>query len=63
MASAVEELSRGEEGAGRVITRGTTLLVDDDANNIKVALAEGVRAIWLNPKNSEKLIQNVTELL
>ena len=61
MASAVEELSRIMPS--HVITRGTTLLIDDDANNIKVALAEGVRAIWLNPKNSDKLLQNVTELL
>ena len=33
-----------------LITRSSTLLIDDDASNIKVALREGVRALWLNPK-------------
>ena len=33
------------------ITRESTLLVDDDANNIRTALDEGVRAIWCNPDN------------
>lgn len=61
MASAVEEILAAEPGAA--ITRRSTLLVDDDANNIKVALSEGVRAIWLNPREEGRLLGNIKELL
>ena len=66
MASSVEELSRLAPANGapsNVITRGTTLLIDDDANNDNDALGEGVRAIWLNPRNSDKLLTNLMELI
>jgi hypothetical protein len=61
MASAVVVL--GEGGGGGDITRASTLLIDDDANNISVALAEGVRAIWLNPKDSDRLLENITDMI
>ena len=60
MSSAVEEISQHNPNVQ--ITKSTTLLVDDDANNIKTALKEGVRAIWLNPNNSRQLIQDVKGL-
>ena len=47
MASAAEEFE--EKYPNIEITRNTTLLVDDDANNIRLALKDGVRAIWFNP--------------
>ena len=37
--------------------------MDDDANNIKVALREGVRAVWLNPGEPEKLEEHMQQLL
>ncbi|GMH46857.1 hypothetical protein TrLO_g5470 [Triparma laevis f. longispina] len=60
MASAVEEILSMRE---TTITRRSTLLIDDDANNIKVALSEGVRAIWLNPRDEGRLLGNIKELL
>lgn len=35
----------------QAITRNTTLLVDDDANNIRIALENKVRAVRFDPKN------------
>lgn len=35
----------------QAITRNTTLLVDDDANNIRIALDNKVRAVRFDPKN------------
>ena len=63
MASAVEELLHINAASPPVITRGTTIIIDDDANNIKIALQEGVRAIWLNPKNRDKVLTDIVHLL
>jgi hypothetical protein len=36
------------------ITKRTTILIDDDQRNIRVALEDGTRAIWYNPNISEQ---------
>jgi len=60
MASAVEEL----EGTGGVeITKQTSLLIDDDVKNVRTALRDGVRAIWLNPAQSEILLHDIERLV
>jgi len=60
MASAVEEL----EGSGNVeITKQTSLLIDDDVKNVRTALRDGVRAIWLNPDRSEILLHDIARLV
>jgi hypothetical protein len=51
MASAAEELG---EATGKLITRNSTLLIDDDANNIQVALQNKVRAIRFIPDDPQK---------
>jgi len=61
MASASEEIIANNPNLQ--ISKSTTLLIDDDANNIKTALKEGVRAIWLNPRNSHQLIADVQALV
>jgi len=61
MASAAEELEA--RNAGLKIARETTLLVDDDTKNIRFALQNGVRAVWLNPKNSSNLLQDMKNLV
>ena len=60
MASAVEEL----QVDGNVeITKATSLLIDDDVKNIRTALRDGVRAIWLNPDQSEVLLSDIARLV
>ena len=44
------------------ITKKTTLLVDDDPNNIKMALKDGVRGIWLNPSKSHYLLKDIMRM-
>jgi hypothetical protein len=61
MASAVEELE--ERHKGLEITKASTLLIDDDANNIRYALEHGVRAIWLNPYKSGYLLKDMERLI
>lgn len=51
MASAAEELG---DSHGKTITRSSTLLLDDDANNIRIALSNKVRAIRFIPDNIQK---------
>ena len=36
--------------------------VDDDPNNIHMALKDGVRAIFLNPRTSHLLLQDILEM-
>jgi hypothetical protein len=45
------------------ITRNTTLLIDDDPKNVRVALEDGVRAIWFNPAKPHHLLQNIAKLV
>lgn len=60
MASAAEEM--GARHAELDITKRTTLLIDDDANNCRIALLDGVRAIWLNPGRSHHFFKDVMRL-
>lgn len=59
MASAAEEL---QAKCDLDITRNTTLLVDDDPNNIHKALKDGVRGILLNPRKSHLLLQDILKM-
>ena len=72
MASAAEELNLNErENQARrglrvnneaVITRNTTLLIDDDYNNIVGALSNSVRAIYLIPGKLETIVEDILSL-
>ncbi|KAM3574287.1 hypothetical protein VYU27_003767 [Nannochloropsis oceanica] len=57
MASAVEELCA--RCPSLVITRGSTVLIDDDRSNIDVALKAGVRAFWLDPCRPEEVVESL----
>ena len=61
MASAVEELMTNNPNVR--ITKATTLLIDDDAKNIRHALKEGTRAIWFNPEQPKKLFSDIVNTL
>jgi hypothetical protein len=68
MASAVEELetTRRELYYDTVlveISKKTTLLIDDDSKNIRFALVDQTRAIWLNPKKPHLLLQDIIKLV
>jgi hypothetical protein len=59
MASVVEELHRKPAlGVGNV-TKATTLLIDDDPKNIKLCLKDGVRGVWFNPLDPERLLDDI----
>lgn len=45
------------------VTRNNTLLVDDDLNNVRVALKGEVRALWFDVNTPDKFIQDLKELL
>jgi hypothetical protein len=45
------------------ITRKSTLLIDDDIRNVRVALNDGVRAIWFDPDKPHHLLQNIARLV
>lgn len=60
IASAVEELETNNPNVR--ITKSTTLLIDDDPKNVKCALQDGVRAIWLNPDKPHQLLQDLVKL-
>lgn len=60
MASAAEELG---DSNGKTITRNSTLLLDDDANNIRIALSNKVRAIRFIPENIQKYVKNIVHLI
>lgn len=60
MASAVEEIMT--KNKSMVIARNTTLLIDDDPKNIKLALSDSVRGILLDPDKSELLIDDILDM-
>lgn len=53
MASAAEQLW---ENSGNIITRKSTLLLDDDKNNIVIARKNEVQAVLIEPNNIQKYI-------
>ena len=64
MASAVEELEGHFAGGGVLdISKNTTLLIDDDARNIRAALRDGTRVIWFNPKKPQLLLPDIMKLV
>lgn len=60
MASAVEEL---EQHDNVEITKSTTLLIDDDKRNIRIAMEDGVRAVWFCPSKPHHLLRDLAKLL
>lgn len=52
MSSAVEELQHRHPDVD--FRRGATVLIDDDRNNIRIAMMDGTRAVWLNPLQPEE---------
>ena len=41
------------------ITRATTLLIDDDMNNIMIALKNNVRAVFCDPERNRNMIEDL----
>jgi hypothetical protein len=60
MLSAIHELEFLVEGLH--ITKSTSLLIDDDPDNIRIALENGVRAVWLDPDHPERLFSDLCKL-
>jgi hypothetical protein len=42
-----------------MITRNSTVLIDDDINNVEIALRNQVRAIWLNPQFPNRILSEL----
>jgi hypothetical protein len=64
MASAVEELLQQPNADPEMeITKNTTLLIDDDQHNIRIALEDGVRAVWFSPNKPQNLYQDLISLI
>jgi len=59
MSSVVEEVSHCY--ATR-ICRGSTLLIDDDLNNVTIALEGGVNAVWCCPSDPSSVSRSIIAL-
>lgn len=62
VASAAEELAARPRLGVTDVGRNTTLLIDDDPKNIKKSLEDGTRAVWMNPKNPDRLLDDILKL-
>jgi len=51
-----------DDGGGTIISKSTTLLIDDDPTNIKKSLKDGTRAVWLNPRDPLRLLDDIMRL-
>jgi len=60
MASAAEELATKHKDLA--IKRCTTVLIDDDPENIRLALKDGVRGILLDPNRSHALLDDIMRM-
>ena len=59
MASAAEEVSRVNNID---ITRNSTILIDDDANNCRIAIDNQVKAVHFDPTNINKTMDRLQRL-
>ena len=59
MASAAEELMSIPKLGVTDIRKETTLLIDDDPRNIKKSFKDGTRAVWFNPKEPTRLLDDI----
>ena len=59
MASVVEELHRKTQLGVVEVTKRSTLLIDDDPKNIRLCLKDGVRGVWFNPMEPERLLDDI----
>lgn len=60
MASAAEELmAKPALGVVGTISKSTTLLIDDDPKNIRKSLEDGTRAVWINPRDPERMLDDI----
>mmetsp|Transcript_127 Transcript_127/g.288 ORF Transcript_127/g.288 Transcript_127/m.288 type:complete len:232 (-) Transcript_127:435-1130(-) len=62
MASAAEELMAKPMPDVGIISKSTTLLIDDDPKNIKKSLKDGARAVWINPRDPLRLLDDIMRL-
>eukprot|EP00614_Pseudopedinella_elastica_P012777 CAMPEP_0172597458 /NCGR_PEP_ID=MMETSP1068-20121228/17476_1 /TAXON_ID=35684 /ORGANISM="Pseudopedinella elastica, Strain CCMP716" /LENGTH=184 /DNA_ID=CAMNT_0013396997 /DNA_START=71 /DNA_END=625 /DNA_ORIENTATION=+ len=60
IASSFEELAM--RGEGSKITRASTLLIDDDPDNIRAALLHETPAVLLNPNEPDELFESLKKL-
>ena len=71
IASAVEELEHKKQARlgdmadrpGFAITKRTTVLIDDDADNIQCALDDGTRAVWVNQSKPHHVLRDLARLV
>jgi len=59
MASAAEELMAKPALGVMGVSKSTTLLIDDDPRNIKRSLKDGTRAVWINPRDPNRLLSDI----
>ena len=59
MASAVEELLQKTALGVTDVTKNSTLLIDDDARNIRKSHKDGVRGLWFNPMDPNQLLDDI----
>ena len=64
LSSRPESLAAGGEAGNRnnKITRETTLLLDDDMNNVCIALKNRVRAVVFNPDRQRDVVDDLLVL-
>lgn len=60
MVSAIQELEFLVPNLA--ITKATTVLIDDDPDNTRIAKDNGVRAVWLDPDHPERLFSDLCAL-
>jgi hypothetical protein len=58
-----QERNDHENATFRRIHKNTTVLIDDDENNIRYALLDGTRAVWLNPKKPHHVLKDLARLV
>eukprot|EP00578_Thalassiosira_sp_NH16_P013624 CAMPEP_0181115064 /NCGR_PEP_ID=MMETSP1071-20121207/21234_1 /TAXON_ID=35127 /ORGANISM="Thalassiosira sp., Strain NH16" /LENGTH=190 /DNA_ID=CAMNT_0023199249 /DNA_START=55 /DNA_END=627 /DNA_ORIENTATION=- len=59
MASAAEELMAEPRLGVTDVRKDTTLLIDDDPRNIRKGLKDGTRAVWFNPRDPNRLLDDI----
>ena len=46
----------------RQVNKGSSLMIDDNPDNIRVARENGARAVWLDPEHLEHIFADLSAL-
>jgi hypothetical protein len=62
LAQVLHDIHSGASGGDKSILPATTILIDDDKNNVRRAKEDGYRSLWFDPHNTQGFFDSIMAL-